>query len=147
MRSVAATTRLAFACAIASGVVLPVAGVAAAHPAAHFASCRPSASDDNAEQLARAAYTTAAVYGVDHRGSYVGLSPKALNAYEPAVRIQPSHTQPYVTSATGTANTFVVVVQATDGNRFTIRMPPDGVFVTSWTGRMGGCTSRGQRSW
>ncbi len=98
--------------------------------------------------LALTAETTAETYSTDWNGSYAGLSPRKLHEYYSPVRIKPSRDQPYVSSATGTADSYAIVVKATDGNTFTLDRQPNFDVVRRWRGHMGPrCASRGQRGW
>jgi len=98
------------------------------------AACRLRALDAEAKELARTAQTAAETIATDDDGSYRRVSPAQLHRYERSIPIsrrqaRRARAQAFVAAARGTRDSYAIVVQAGDGNRFTIERDPAGEIV------------------
>jgi hypothetical protein len=60
-------------------------------------------------------------YATNNNGSYLNSSASALNSITPALNITSSTTQPYLSTAGGTATSYsIVAVSPTDSAQFTL---------------------------
>ena len=129
-------------------VVILIIGILAAIAIPSFLNQKSKASDASAKELARTGETTAETIATDNNGSYTTVSTSALNTTEPTIPITSSTTQAWLSSATGTANSYTVVATAEPtGDTFTITRASTGNITRTCSipvaGNNGGCENVG----
>ncbi len=103
-------------------VVILIIGVLAAIAIPSFIGQKNKANDAGAKELARTGQTTAETVATDNGGSYASVTPTVLKTYEPNISTSGSvgGSNAWITSASGTGNTYTVVAEAPTGDLFTI---------------------------
>jgi type IV pilus assembly protein PilA len=119
-------------------VVILIIGILAAIAIPSFLNQKTKADDAAAKTMARTAQTAAETSSTDNNGSYANVTAANLKTIEPTLNDTSGST---LTSATGTSNTYTVVVtsKAPDNNTFTITRATDGTITRA-------CTTAGQGS-
>jgi len=121
-------------------VVILIIGILAAIAIPSFLNQKGKASDAAAKELAHSAQVAAETIGLDNGGSYVLVTPIALNAYEPTIQILPGGGNAYVVNpggASGTATTYTVTATATTGDTYTISRGATGLISRTCTDATG----------
>ncbi|HEY7934624.1 MAG TPA: hypothetical protein VID48_12455 [Solirubrobacteraceae bacterium] len=95
--------------------------------------CERKGVNEVAKELARTAELTAEAIATENEGAYTRVSPATLHAEEPDVAITPREGRQwrgaYLLSASGTADSYVATVRASNGNTFTLRRTAAGKIV------------------
>jgi type IV pilus assembly protein PilA len=122
-------------------VVILIIGILAAIAIPSFISQKGKAADVTGKELVHSAVTAAEAIASDHNGSYSTISPTNLNQYESSIAVTSGGGQAYVSSATGTANTYTITVTAVQTqNTFSVTRNSNGSLTRSCTGPSpGGC--------
>ena len=102
-------------------VVILIIGILAAIAIPSFLSQKSKASDAAAKELARTGQTTAETYATDHEGSYLNLTAKILNEYEPTIRTAAGGNNAYISGVAATATTYEITATSTSGDTFTVK--------------------------
>jgi hypothetical protein len=76
-----------------------------------------------ARQLALTAEAAVVTIAAEHRGSYTRVSPRTIHSTEPSVPItrRAAAGGAYLLSASGTSDSYMLTVQASDGDTFSVR--------------------------
>jgi type IV pilus assembly protein PilA len=125
-------------------VVILVIGILAAIAMPTFLTARAKASDATAKALVSLAQTTAESIATSYNGSYSKVTAATLKAFEPEISTVRSSTIAWISTATGTANGYVITATAEPtGDTYTITRNANGSVsrsctVTSVSDR-GGC--------
>jgi type IV pilus assembly protein PilA len=109
-------------------VVILIIGILAAIAIPSFLSQKSKATDAQAKELARTAETTAETISTDNNGTYNKVTPAELKNYEPSI-VTGTGTptkEAWLTSASGTENSYTVVATSTSGDTFTIKRETNG---------------------
>ncbi len=103
-------------------VVILIIGILAAIAIPSFIGQKNKANDASAKELARTGQTTAETVATDNNGSYSTVTPTVLNQYEPSIPTTGSvgGSNAWLSSASGTASTYTVVAESTNGDLYTI---------------------------
>jgi type IV pilus assembly protein PilA len=125
-------------------VVILIVGILAAIAIPSFLNQRSKGSDAGAKSLLVTAEVTAATYAQDHGGSYFGLTPTALNQYEPTIQTSSGGGNAYIGSVTfPTGAAYEVTAISTTGDTFSITVSPAGVATRTCANATGssGCVN------
>ena len=124
-------------------VVILIIGILAAIAIPSFLNQKTKATDAQAKAQARTAQTAAETLATDNNGSYASTSQAGLQTVEPTLKDTSGAKLDAAT--TGTSNTYTVVSDSSDGNKFTIVRASDGTVTRSCTAtsspNSGGCVS------
>lgn len=123
-RSEAGATQVAFLGVVVALSVVVVAAMAA-FTVGHSRTAPPAARDASAQTMAQKAVEAAYIVSGAHHGFYdhVGL----LNLHKAGgVSFAPSHSNAWLSSASGHGATFVATVTAPSGDTFTVSRSNDG---------------------
>jgi type IV pilus assembly protein PilA len=102
-------------------VVMLIIGILAAIAIPTFFNQRNKASDSSSKEMAHTAQIAAETIATDNNGSYSTVTPATLAAIDASVRTAPgSPPKPYVSAASGTADSWTVTVTSPTGNTFSI---------------------------
>jgi type IV pilus assembly protein PilA len=103
-------------------VVILIIGILAAIAIPSFLSQKSKATDAQAKELARTAETTAETIATDNGGGYGVLSPSELKSYEPSIATGSGvpTKEAWITSASGTGNSYEVTATSSSGDTFKI---------------------------
>ena len=127
-------------------VVILIIGILAAIAIPSFLNQKGKAIDASAKELAHTAQVAAETYGTDN-GSYVGLTPAALQTIESTIQIAAGNNNAWLSAAspTGTGLGYTVTTtSATGGNTFSLNRADTGQLTrTCTTGGNGGCVAGG----
>jgi type IV pilus assembly protein PilA len=93
-------------------VVILIIGILAAIAIPSFLNQKSKANDAQAKSLARTAATAAETLATDNNGSYATVGTSSLNSIEPTINITSSASNAYLSTATGTSNSYTLT--ATD---------------------------------
>jgi type IV pilus assembly protein PilA len=127
-------------------VVILIIGILAAIAIPTFLNQKSKANDASAESLARNAATAMETYATNNNGSYANVNAASLTAITPALNATSSATQPYLTSATGSSNSYTIIASSpTDGNLFTLQNTNGTEQFLCSTAGTGSCATGG--SW
>ena len=107
-------------------VVCLVIGILCAIAIPAFLSQESKAKDASAKEMARSAMTAAESIATDNEGHYTQVSLERLHETEPAVHIEASTTEAYLSAATSTEQSYSLTVKATDGDELTISRDESG---------------------
>jgi len=126
-------------------VVIIIIGILAAIAIPSFLNQTSKAYDASAKELGHSAQIAAESYATDHAGSYVGLTPAIINQYETAIPIAPGGGNAYVSTASGTATGYTILIIPGGGSEtYTIVRNSNGSTTRSCTpsiGLNGGCSN------
>jgi type IV pilus assembly protein PilA len=130
-------------------VVLIVIGVLAAIAIPAFAGQKGKAEGAQAKELAHTAQTAVESLATDNNGEYRSVTKEALRKYESSLLIVPSSTNAYLSTAEGTASSFVVTAKATNGDEFTISRNASGEIARTCKSPLAktGCGGAATGSW
>jgi type IV pilus assembly protein PilA len=112
-------------------VVILIIGILAAIAIPSFLNQKSKASDAAAKELAHSAQVAAETIGTDNGGSFALVTPALLNTYESTIQISAGNNNAYITSASGTANTYTVTATATTGDTYSITRGTNGLVTRS----------------
>lgn len=127
-------------------VVILIIGILAAIAIPTFLNQKSKANDASAESMVRNAATAVETYATTNNGSYANVDTTAVNSITPEVSITSSATQPYLTSAAGTSNSYTIAaVSPTDNETFTLTNTNGTETFTCSPAGKGSCNSGG--SW
>ena len=102
-------------------VVMLIIGILAAIAIPTFFNQREKAGDSSAKEMAHTAQVAAETVATDNNGSYATVSPTVLNAIDASIRTSAgTPPKPYVSAASGTADSWTITVTSTTGNTFSI---------------------------
>ena len=107
-------------------VVILIIGILAAIAIPSFLSQKSKASDASAKELARTGQTTAETYATDHEGSYLNMTAKILNEYEPTIQTAAGNNNAYISGVTAAAGTYEITATSTSGDTFTVKRNATG---------------------
>jgi type IV pilus assembly protein PilA len=127
-------------------VVILIIGILAAIAIPSFLNQKTKATDASAKELARTAETAAETLATDNNGSYATVSLATLNATEPTIQTAAGNNNAYLSTASGTANTFTVTATSNSTNTYTIIRASDGSLSrtctpTAVSAASGGCVA------
>jgi type IV pilus assembly protein PilA len=130
--------------------VMVIIGILAAIAIPAFFNQRNKASDSGAKEIAHTARVAMEALGSDNDGSYSTASPANLNAIEGSLATAAgSPPKPYVSAASGTADSWTLTVTAPTGDTFTVAKSSSGGLSFTCTvpagNDRGGCPTGG--SW
>ncbi len=112
-------------------------------PSTQDAAATAGAQDAQATSLAQIAQTALSTYAAGGQSGYAGISPDQLHSIEPQL-VTASTTGPYVSSASGTADSYTVsVADPQTHNIFTLTDSSGTVSRTCTTAGNGGCSPSG----
>ena len=128
-------------------VVMLIIGILAAIAIPTFFNQRNKASDSSSKEMAHTAQIAAETIATDNNGSYTTVSPATLAAIDASVRTAPgTPPKPYVSAASGTADSWTLTITAPTGDTFTVAKSSSGALsftcTVSGTDR-GGCPTGG----
>ena len=125
-------------------VVILIIGILAAIAIPSFLSQKSKASDASAKELARTGQTTAETYATDHEGSYLNLTAKILNEYEPTIQTAAGNNNAYISGVAATANTYEITATSTSGDTFTVKRNANAEIERTCTQATGskGCATK-----
>ena len=124
-----------------------IIGLLAAIAIPAFLNQKSKATDAGAKELGHAALVAAETYSTDHNGSYVGLTPAALNQIESTIPTTAGNGNAFVAAVTNaTQNGYTITIDPPSGNEvFTITRSNGGISrsctVGGVSGTGGGCIS------
>jgi type IV pilus assembly protein PilA len=128
-------------------VVILIIGILAAIAIPSFLNQKSKASDASAKELARTAQTTSETVATDNNGSYATVATGTLHTTEPTIPVVTSTTAAWLSSASGTTNSYTVVATAEPtGDTFTITRDSSGNITRTCgvtAGNNGGCQNVG----
>ena len=120
-------------------VVILIIGILAAIALPSFLNQKSKANDASAKTLVRTAATAAETSATDNNGSYANVTAANLNTIEPSINITSSATSAYLSSASGTSNSYTLVATSpVTGDAFTIQNSA-GTVTRPCSGSGGGC--------
>jgi type IV pilus assembly protein PilA len=120
-------------------VVIMIIGILAAIALPSFLSQKKKADDAQAISLARDSETAMESFGTSNQGNYSGATASSLNSIEPAININSSTSNAYVSSVVAGGNNYTLVVASpASGGAFTITKSGN-VITRSCSGTGGGC--------
>ena len=122
-------------------VVILIIGILAAIAIPSFLNQKGKANDANAKTLAAKAAIAINTYSTDHNGSFVGADTSALNSIEPAINITSSTSEAYLSTVTGTSNSYSLVAYSPVTNDSFSVVDTAGAVVHSCSGTGGGCSN------
>jgi type IV pilus assembly protein PilA len=126
-------------------VVIIIIGILAAIAIPSFLNQTSKAFDASAKELAHSATIATESYATDHAGSYAGVSPAIINQYESTIPIAPAGGNAYVSTASGTASSYTILIIPGGGREtYTIMRNSNGSTTrtcTPSTGLNGGCSN------
>jgi type IV pilus assembly protein PilA len=130
--------------------VMVIIGILAAIAIPAFFNQRNKASDSGAKEMAHSSRVAMEALASDNDGSYSTASPASLNATEKSLPIAAgSPPRPYVSAASGTADSWTLTITAPTGNAFTVGKTSGGALSFTCTvpagNDRGGCPTGG--SW
>jgi type IV pilus assembly protein PilA len=128
--------------------VMLIIGILAAIAIPAFFNQRNKASDSGAKEMAHTSRVAMEALGSDNDGSYSTASPANLNATERSLATAAgSPPKPYVSAASGTADSWTLTITAPTGNAFTVAKSSSGVLSLTCTvpagNDRGGCPTGG----
>ncbi len=107
-------------------VVCLVIGILCAIAIPAFLSQQAKAKDASAKEMVRSAMTAAESISTDNEGSYKQVNAESLHETEPAVRVEASTTEAYLSAAISSDKSYSLTVKATDGDELTISRDESG---------------------
>jgi type IV pilus assembly protein PilA len=127
-------------------VVILIIGILAAIAIPSFLNQKSKAVDAAAKELAHSAQVAAETIGTDNAGAYGNVTASNLNAYESTIQITSGGGNAYVSSATGTSNSYTIVVAPASGAElYTLTRNPNGQTIRTCTPNTttpsGGCVA------
>ncbi len=128
--------------------VMVIIGILAAIAIPAFFNQRNKASDSGAKEMAHTSRIAIETLGSDNDGSYSTASPTALNAVDRSIPTAAgSPPKPYVSAASGTADSWTLTITASTGDTFTVAKNSSGAIAFTCTvpagNDRGGCPSGG----
>lgn len=105
-----------------------------------IASLDAPAADAAAKELAHSAEVAAETYSTDHNGSYAGLDPAVIHAFEASIPIAPGNGKPYISTATGSTTGYTVTATLASGDKFSIIRAKGAITRTCTPPSSGGCS-------
>jgi type IV pilus assembly protein PilA len=120
-------------------VVILIIGILAAIALPSFLNQKSKANDAAAKTLVRTAATAAETSATDNNGSYANVTAANLKTIEPSINTTSSATSAYLSSASGTSNSYTLVASSpVTGDAFTIQNTA-GTVTRPCSGTGGGC--------
>jgi type IV pilus assembly protein PilA len=125
-------------------VVMLIIGILAAIAIPTFFNQRNKASDSSSKEMAHTAQVAAETVATDANGSYASVAPGTLAAIDASIRtLAGTPPKPYVSAASGTADSWTIDVTSPTGNVFTISKATGTGALTYTCTIPAGATDRG----
>ena len=122
-----------------------ILGILAAIAIPTFLTAQAQANDASAKEMAASAENAAETLALDNGGSYATVRKATLHGYESTIATTRTHTNAYLSAASGSASSYTLTVTSTEtGTKFTIKRAAGGTItrtckLASRTAMRGGC--------
>jgi type IV pilus assembly protein PilA len=129
--------------------VILIIGILAAIAIPAFLNQKSKALDAQAKELVRTAETTAETIGTEYSGSYEKVTRTELHNAEPAIRIEPSTNEAYVSNVTNSKTGYSITTKAVGGDELTITKNAGGAITRTCVSPLikTGCSGAATASW